>query len=481
VATEQELIQSNIANIEALQAEIHILKFGKFGTMFPDEGPFRRELYPKALAFFKAGANHKERCLMGGSRTGKTETGAYEAVCHSTGLYEDWWEGKVFHKPTSGVAAGKSGKVVRDSIQKKLIGYPAGAFGTGMIPRELLIDGDCKKALGTTDLYDIIAIRHKSGGKSIINLKSYDQGREAFEATERDWVWEDEEADVPIHGENVARTMTTKGIVWNTYTPLKGQTELTMDFEKRSKGEDPSVFLVRITWDDAPHLSQEMRASMEAVYKPHEMKARRWGIPKMGSGAIYTMDWSEISIPPRRLEKHWPRCYGMDFGWTHPTAAIWLARNRDMNEVYVYSEHRRAEARPGEHVMAIQARGKWLRGASETSGGNMSDGKKMIDIYRSLGLNLVPADKSVWSGIELVRNALVTGQLKFCNNLTMLREEYEGYQTGENGKIVKKYDDLLDALRYAFVKHKEISRTEPMKRTLGKKVRKVNFGERKLF
>ena len=65
-------------------------------------------------------------------------------------------------------------------------------------------------------------------------------------------MWEDEEADVPIHGENVARTMTTNGVVWNTYTPLKGQTDLTRDFEKRSKGDNPSVYLTRITWDDAP-------------------------------------------------------------------------------------------------------------------------------------------------------------------------------------------------------------------------------------
>ena len=71
-----------------------------------------------------------------------------------------------------------------------------GEFGTGLIPGNLLIAEDCKRASGIPDLFDIIAVRHKSGGKSIINLKSYDQGREAFEGTGRHWVWEDEEADV---------------------------------------------------------------------------------------------------------------------------------------------------------------------------------------------------------------------------------------------------------------------------------------------
>ncbi len=450
--------------LQLQEEKLRRMKFNRAAYLFPDEGPLRRELYSKHIAFFNAGATFKERCVMGGSRTGKTEAGAYEAMCHSTGRYPDWWEGKVFIQSTSGVAAGKSGKVVRDTIQKKLIGYPDGEFGTGLIPRDLLISEDCKRASGTPDLYDIIAVRHRAGGKSIINLKSYDQGREAFEGTERHWVWEDEEADVPIHGENVARTMTTNGVVWNTYTPLKGQTELTRDFEKRSKDASPSVHLVRVTWDDAPHLSDEMRASMEAIYKPHEMKARRWGIPKMGSGAIYTMDWSEVSIPPPRIKKHWSRCYGLDFGWTHPTAAVWLAWNRDVDEVCAYSEHRLAQATPAEHTIAIQHRGKWIRGASETAGGNMSDGKQMINIYRGHGLHLVPADKSVWAGIDAVKDGLVSGRLKFSNSLTMLREEYEGYHTGENGKIVKEYDDLLDALRYAYVKLKSIAMTEPVKR-----------------
>ena len=449
-------------------------KYERFRRLFPDAGPFRRELYAKHVEFFNAGATFKERIIFGGNRTGKIEAGGYEATCHATGIYPDWWTGKRFYTPTSGVASGKSGKVVRDTVQVKLLGFPVTEFGSGMIPKDLLIEEDCKRASGTPDLYDIIAIRHSSGGRSIINLKSYDQGREAFEGTERHWIWEDEEADQLIHGENVARTMTVGGIVYNTYTPLKGQTELTMDFEQRSQGVKPTVFLTRITWDDAPHITPEMQREMEGIYKPHEMLARKSGIPKLGSGAIFTVPWEEVSCPPRKIEPHWPRAFGMDFGWVHPTAAIWGAWDRDNDVLYCYSEHRRSETIPAVHAVAIQHRGAWIRGASDAST-NIADGRRLIDVYKGHGLHLIPADKSLWGGIEEIQDALALGKLKFFNTLHLLREEYESYQTDEKGKIVEKRDDLLASLRYLMSKYKSIARTEPVKRR-DNTVTAPNFG-----
>lgn len=106
----------------------------------------------------------------------------------------------------------------------------------------------------------------------------------------------------------------------------------------------------------------------------------------------------------------------------------------------------------------------------------MSDSKRMIHIYRGLGLHLVAADKSVWAGIDVVKDGLVSGRLKFFNTLTMLREEYEGYHTGENGKIVKDYDDILDALRYSYGAMKSIAKTAPVKRR-EQPIQKVSFGD----
>lgn len=69
-------------------------------SFYPEKGPLRRELYPKHMAFFAAGAKWQERCVCAANRIGKTEgIGGYELTCHLTGNYPDWWVGKRFFRP----------------------------------------------------------------------------------------------------------------------------------------------------------------------------------------------------------------------------------------------------------------------------------------------------------------------------------------------------------------------------------------------
>ena len=51
-------------------------------TFFPDSGEYRRELYPKHLEFFAAGAEFRERCFMAANRIGKTIAGGAECTYH---------------------------------------------------------------------------------------------------------------------------------------------------------------------------------------------------------------------------------------------------------------------------------------------------------------------------------------------------------------------------------------------------------------
>ena len=74
----------------------------------------------------------------------------------------------------------ETGKVVRDSVQKKLLGDP-GYLGSGTIPREF-IESTTPNS-GIPEAVDKILVKHKSGGTSIMQFQSYDQGREAFQAT----------------------------------------------------------------------------------------------------------------------------------------------------------------------------------------------------------------------------------------------------------------------------------------------------------
>jgi phage terminase large subunit-like protein len=80
------------------------------------------------------------------------------------------------------------------------------------------------------DLADTVAVRHASGGFSTLGLKSYQQGRGAFEGTEQDVVWLDEEPPLDVYVECLVRTMTTGGLVMVTFTPLEGMSDVVMSF-----------------------------------------------------------------------------------------------------------------------------------------------------------------------------------------------------------------------------------------------------------
>lgn len=200
----------------------------KIDTFYPDTGPLRRELYPKHCEFFKAGAVHRERCFLAANRIGKSEgVGAFETSLHLTGEYPKWWEGRRFKYGITAWAAGKDSKTTREIIQLKLLGA-IGDFGTGMIPGDAILSTTPKP--GVPDGIEAILVKHVSGTRSRIVLKSYDQGRESFQGTEQHLCWLDEECDRDIYIECLTRTLTTGGLMMMTFTPLLGMTNIVRDF-----------------------------------------------------------------------------------------------------------------------------------------------------------------------------------------------------------------------------------------------------------
>lgn len=209
----------------------------KFERMYPEEGPLRRELYPKHMEFFRAGAEYRERCFMAANRVGKTEGGGgYELTCHLTGKYPAWWEGRRFNRPVKAWAAGKTNETTRDILQAKLLGSVMdlgrrkGVSGTGLIPGDLLHIPTMTWKQGVPDFVDTIRVKHVSGEYSVLGLKSYQQGRGSFEGTEQDVIWLDEEPPEDIYGECLIRTATTNGIVMITFTPLEGMSKVVTQF-----------------------------------------------------------------------------------------------------------------------------------------------------------------------------------------------------------------------------------------------------------
>src|SRR5262249_15000027 len=187
--------------------------------------------------------------------------------------YPDWFKGKRFDKPTIGWACSVSGEVARDTVQRIVLGR-SGAIGTGTIPKDAIIE--TVTARGIADLVGTIKVQHVSGGVSLIVLKSYLAGREAFQGETLDWGWADEEPPIAVYTELLTRLNVGNGPVWLTETPLLGVSEVVRRF-LHEKSTDRYVQMMSI--DDVGHFSDEEKQRIIASYPKHEVEARTKVIP----------------------------------------------------------------------------------------------------------------------------------------------------------------------------------------------------------
>ena len=92
--------------------------------------------YPFQQKFHKTSKGHNQRLLMCANRIGKSYCGAMELAMHLTGIYPDWWEGRVYEKGITAWVGGVSNESTRDICQAELLGAPEDpdAWGTGLSP-----------------------------------------------------------------------------------------------------------------------------------------------------------------------------------------------------------------------------------------------------------------------------------------------------------------------------------------------------------
>lgn len=439
------------------------IKYNKIDSYFPDKGPLRRELYKKHMEFFEAGKTHSERCCLAANRIGKTESmGGYEVTCHLTGIYPKWWKGKRFNHSVDGWAAGDTNQTVRDILQLKLLGdfYD---MGSGLIPKDLIVLTTAKP--GVKEAVETIRVKHISGGTSILTFKSYEQGREAFQGTKKDFIWEDEEPPLLVHTECLLRLADTSGgddsgLSICTYTPLEGISETVMHFLPDGNWEninnDGDAFVLMADWWDVPHISPGQREKLLAAIPPYQRDARSKGIPQLGSGAIYPVPETDVSIADFEIPAHWPKLYALDVGWK-ATAVPWLAVDRETGVCYIYSVYKRGEAEPSIHAEAIRSRGEWVKGKIDPAakGRSQADGVALMQTYIDLGLNLTPAINAVEAGLYEVWQALSTGKLKVFASCIQWFQEFRLYRRDSKGRIIKDNDHLMDGTRYLWMSRDE--------------------------
>jgi len=402
------------------------------------------------------------------NQIGKTTTGAWITACHLTGKYPKDWKGCKYEKPIKAWGCGISNETTRDILQANLLGDPGNADGqgTGFIPLTDIISTTRKPQV--PNAVQTVLVRHysptsgKENGVSRLDFKAYEQGEPKFMGRPMDWIWLDEQPDSGIYTQCITRTVASKGRVMMTFTPEDGMTPTIHQFLHDIQ---PGQRLIQATWDDAPHLDEERKAQLLAQYPINEAKMRTRGIPIFGSGLVFLVSQDEIACDPFDIPPHWPRICGIDFGWDHPTAAVWFAWDRDTDTVYLYGEYKQNKMTAQEHAPAIKGPGQWIPcvwphdGMSHEKGSGLT----LADQYRMQGVNMTidhfrnpPApgskgkgDIKIEPGINAMHQAMQNGQFKVFSTCTQWLEELGLYHR-DDGIIVKLNDDLMSATRYAF-------------------------------
>jgi phage terminase large subunit-like protein len=310
--------------------------------------------YAKQKAFHDAGRLHRERLLRAGNQLGKTVAGCAEAAMHLTGEYPPWWQGRRWERAVTAWAGSPTAQTTRDTVQRLLLGAPGdpSAFGTGLIPKKAIVD--VSPARGVPDAVESVRVRHVAGGVSRLVFKTYDQGRERWQGETLDFVYFDEEPEMALYTEGLSRTNATKGMAYMTFTPLLGISDVVMRF-LREPSPDRSDTVMTI--EDAEHIPVEERERIIASYPAHEREARTRGVPILGSGRVFPVARSLLSVEAFKIPDWWGRLGAIDFGWTHPTAAVRIAYDRDADLVYVTDCYRVKEMPIHTHAAALKAWG----------------------------------------------------------------------------------------------------------------------------
>lgn len=402
-----------------------------------------------------------QRALRAANQVGKTYSGAIEMAYHLTGQYPEWWEGHRFTKPITALVSGKTNDTTKNILQTELFGDSLNEkkLGTGAIPLDCI--GKITKKAGVPNAYSEVLIKHIKGWSKVF-LLSYEMKAKAFMGYRTDVSWLDEEPPSDIYAQILRSQFATNGVVYMTFTPEEGVTEIVHKFDSEL---GPGQALITATWDDAPHMTPETIEQKLASIPPHEREMRSKGVPIMGSGLVWPVPESQIITDPIEIQPYWRRIVGVDFGWDHPFAAAWIAHDTQADVVYVTDTFRQSHATIAVCASAIKKKGDWIPCMWPHDGliHDKASGKPLADLYREEGVYMwrdqfsnppAPGQKEgqggngVEVGILDILERMETGRFKVFSTCKDWFEEWRMYHR-KDGKIVKLRDDLMSATRYA--------------------------------
>jgi len=212
----------------------------------------------------------------------------------------------------------------------------------------------------------------------------------------------------------------------------------------------PDSILIKSTYKDNPFLSKEQIKYIEDLIKVDEgyYKVYALGERMAPQALVYTHFVKYDNLP---LESEiMDRSYGIDIGFNHYTAFIEVVFATD-NRLYIRELFYEA-GKTAEDIVNLVSQSNYDRTKMIYVDSARPD---IIESLRRKGIRASLSDKRVKEGIDFIKSKQV---LIYINSENLWRES-KMYSWGEKkdgtitDEIVKKWDDGLDAMRYAAFTH----------------------------
>lgn len=207
-----------------------------------------------------------------------------------------------------------------------------------------------------------------------------------------------------------------------------------------------NVETIRSTYHDNPFLSQEYTESLEDL---KEIDIELYRIYALGEyAALSNIIYRNYTEAPcdGTFDDEW---FGIDFGYVAPTAIVWIGR-RD-GQIYVKEMLYQDKLTNSDLIDEMGQLGIDTRTPIYA---DHAEPNRIEEIYRA-GYDILPAEKSVLDGIDMVKRY----KLHIDPSSVNLIKEIRSYKWREdkNGEMldepVKFNDHILDALRYGMYTH----------------------------
>ncbi len=213
---------------------------------------------------------------------------------------------------------------------------------------------------------------------------------------------------------------------------------------------EPDSVLIKSTYKDNPFLSEDQVKYIEDLIKVDENYYKVYALGERMSpqSLVYTHFVKYDNLPPD--SEILDRAYGLDIGFNHFTAFVEVIFATD-NRLYVREIFYEA-GKTADDIVNLIAQSTYDRTKMIYVDSARPD---IIESLRRKGIRASLSDKRVKEGIDFIKSKQI---LIYINSENILREskmyswleKKDGTITDE---IIKKWDDALDAMRYAAFTH----------------------------